>query len=45
MTQLAVGDEAPAFSLPNQDGRLISLADFADTRVVIWFFSRAFGSN
>jgi len=35
---LAVGDEAPDFSLPGVDGRNYSLADFADkpALVVIW---------
>ena len=45
MTNLTVGDTAPAFSLPNQDGAEVSLSDYAGRQVVVWFFSRAFGSN
>ena len=45
MTTLVPGDKAPAFSLPNQDGVEVSLAGLAGRRVVLWFFSRAFGSN
>jgi peroxiredoxin Q/BCP len=45
MTRLSVGDTAPAFSLPNQDGTAMSLSDYAGHQVVLWFFSRAFGSN
>ena len=30
-----VGDDAPSFSLPNQDGETISLADLKGKRVVI----------
>ena len=45
MTQLAVGAPSPPFTLPNQDGRATSLFDFAGRHVLVWFFSRAFGSN
>ena len=45
MSQLEIGGEAPAFSLPNQDGREISLADFAGQNLLLWFFPRAFGTN
>jgi peroxiredoxin Q/BCP len=45
MSDLEIGGEAPAFSLPNQDGKEISLADFAGRNVLIWFFPRAFGNN
>ena len=45
MSQLEIGAEAPAFGLPNQDGREISLADFAGRNVLLWFFPRAFGTN
>ena len=45
MTELEIGTPAPAFSLPNQDGRQVGLADFAGRRVLLWFFPRAFGSN
>ena len=45
MTQLAAGAPPPPFTLPNQDGRPTSLSDFAGRHVLVWFFSRAFGSN
>ncbi len=38
-----VGSEPYAFTLPNQDGKDISLADYAGKNVLIWFFPRAFG--
>ncbi len=39
------GATAPAFTLPNQDEKSISLADYAGQHVVLWFFPRAFGNN
>ena len=45
MSILSVGAMAPAFTLPNQHGEAVSLADFSGQRVLVWFFSRAFGSN
>jgi len=36
--QLKVGDRAPAFTLKCNDGRLISLADFAGQKQVVLFF-------
>jgi peroxiredoxin Q/BCP len=41
----APGVPAPEFTLPNQDGKLVSLSDHAGKPVLVWFFSRAFGSN
>ncbi len=38
-----VGSEPQAFTLPNQDGKEVSLADYAGKNVLIWFFPRAFG--
>jgi thioredoxin-dependent peroxiredoxin len=35
---LAVGTTAPAFSLQNQDGELVSLKDFRGKKVVIYFY-------
>jgi peroxiredoxin Q/BCP len=40
-----IGSEAPGFSLPNQDGKTISLADYAGKNVIVWFYPRAFGGN
>lgn len=41
MTQLAAGDPAPAFSLPDADGRVYSLSDFAGRSVVVYFYPAA----
>ena len=41
MTQLAQGDTAPAFTLPDADGREISLSDFAGRKVVVYFYPAA----
>jgi len=38
MTTLAQGDLAPVFSLPDQDGSAVSLADFTGRRVVVYFY-------
>jgi thioredoxin-dependent peroxiredoxin len=38
MTKLAEGDVAPPFSLPDQDGVVVSLADYAGRRVVVYFY-------
>jgi peroxiredoxin Q/BCP len=38
MTRLAVGKKAPAFTLSNQDGEDVSLRDFAERRVVVYFY-------
>ena len=40
-TRLADGDAAPAFSLPDADGREVSLADFAGERVILYFYPAA----
>ena len=40
-----IGSEAPAFSLPNQDGKTVSLSDYAGKHVIVWFYPRAFGGN
>ncbi|MGH7877380.1 MAG: thioredoxin-dependent thiol peroxidase [Candidatus Dormibacteraceae bacterium] len=37
---LEEGDAAPAFSLPDQDGRLVSLSDYLGRRVVVYFYPR-----
>ncbi|MFB6124952.1 MAG: thioredoxin-dependent thiol peroxidase [Halanaeroarchaeum sp.] len=38
---LEPGDPAPTFELPNQDDVPVSLADFADQYVVVYFYPRA----
>ena len=35
------GTKAPAFTLPDQDGREVSLADFAGRTLVLYFYPRA----
>ncbi len=40
MARLEAGDEAPAFTLPDQDGKPVSLADFAGRRVVLYFYPK-----
>ena len=38
---LNIGDKAPDFTLPDQDGSLISLSNYKDQGVVLWFFPKA----
>jgi thioredoxin-dependent peroxiredoxin len=38
---LKVGDQAPDFSLPNQDENKVSLSDYKGKQLVIWFFPKA----
>lgn len=38
MAKLAAGEQAPGFSLPDQDGDPVSLGDFAGRRVVAYFY-------
>jgi thioredoxin-dependent peroxiredoxin len=40
MGKLAAGDRAPAFTLPDQDGKKVSLKDFAGGPVVVYFYPR-----
>ena len=40
MGKLAPGDKAPAFTLPDQDGKPVSLRDFAGKQVVVYFYPR-----
>jgi peroxiredoxin len=41
----AIGSAPPGFSLTNQDGKTVSLADFKGRNVLVWFFPRAFGGG
>jgi thioredoxin-dependent peroxiredoxin len=41
MTRLAVGDVAPSFTLPDADGRDVSLADYRGRKVVVYFYPAA----
>ena len=37
---LKAGDKAPSFTLPDADGNMVSLSDFAGKKVVLYFYSR-----
>jgi peroxiredoxin Q/BCP len=37
-TELHVGDMAPDFTLPAEDGRMVSLSDYRGKRVVLYFY-------
>jgi len=41
MAQLKVGDKAPAFSLEDQTGKKVSLADFKGKRLLVYFYPKA----
>lgn len=40
MAKLQAGDVAPGFTLEDQDGKPVSLSDFAGRRVVVYFYPR-----
>ncbi|KAK1179589.1 thioredoxin-dependent thiol peroxidase [Streptomyces sp. NBS 14/10] len=39
--RLQPGDTAPAFTLPNADGKPVSLADYAGRKVIVYFYPAA----
>jgi len=39
--RLAPGDKAPAFTLPDADGKKVSLADYKGRRVIVYFHPAA----
>jgi peroxiredoxin Q/BCP len=41
MAAVKFGDQAPAFSLPNQEGKTVSLDDFAGKYVLLWWYPKA----
>ncbi len=41
MTRLKMGDKAPPFSLADQNGRRVSLAEFRGTRLLVYFYPKA----
>lgn len=40
-TRLASGDTAPEFTLPDADGKPVSLSDFRGRRVIVYFYPAA----
>ena len=40
MKQLKIRQKAPAFSLPNQDGKIVSLSDYKGKKVVLYFYPK-----
>ena len=39
--RLEVGDKAPAFSLPDGDGKTVKLSDFKGRKVIVYFYPAA----
>ena len=39
--RLEMGDEAPAFSLPDADGNIVSLADYRGRKIIVYFYPAA----
>jgi len=38
---LKVGDKAPDFTLKNQDENSVSLSDYKNKNIVLWFYPKA----
>ena len=38
---LKIGDKAPDFNLPDENGNLISLKNFVGKKIVLWFYPKA----
>jgi len=38
---IAIGSQAPNFSFTNQNGKDVSLTDFAEQYVLIWWYPKA----
>jgi peroxiredoxin Q/BCP len=38
---LEVGKKAPSFALPDEEGNVVKLSNFAGRRLVVFFYSRA----
>lgn len=41
MQRLAAGDPAPTFSLPDSNGATVSLADYAGSKAIVYFYPAA----
>lgn len=42
---MKIGDIAPEFTLPDQSGKMVSLTDFADKIVVLYFYPKDFSTG
>ena len=40
MSELKIGDPAPAFSAPDQDGNIVSLEQFRGKKLVLYFYPK-----
>ena len=40
VTMLALGGEAPSFTLEDSDGQQVRLEDFRGKKVVLWFYPK-----
>ena len=38
--ELEVGKKAPDFTLPDKDGKMVSLSDFAGKKVILYFYPK-----
>ena len=38
---LQIGDKAPNFNIPNHNNDMVSLSDFKNKKIIIWFFPKA----
>ncbi len=38
---LDIGKKAPAFALPDEEGRTVKLSDYAGKRLVVFFYPKA----
>lgn len=41
MAKLSAGDKAPAFSLSNQNGKIVSLSEFKGKKLLLYFYPKA----
>jgi len=41
MTLLNLGDKAPAFTLPDQNGNKVKLSDFRGAKLLLYFYPKA----
>ena len=40
-TMLTIGQRAPSFTLPDQNGKLVHLSDFIGGWVLLWWYPKA----